>query len=54
VVVLDNYNRDYLVKLNKAVREKGHGFIYGGNLGLYGFTFVDFGENHKIIDGTGE
>ena len=53
MVVLDSYNRDYLVKLNKAVREKHHGFIYGGNLGLYGFTFVDFGEKHKIIDGTG-
>lgn len=54
VVVLDSYNRDYLVKLNKAVRAKNHGFLYAGNLGLYGYTFVDFGDSHRIIDGTGE
>lgn len=53
-MVLDNYNRDYLLKLSKAVHEKNLGFIYGGNLGLYGFTFVDFGDSHRIIDGTGE
>jgi molybdopterin/thiamine biosynthesis adenylyltransferase len=43
VVVLDNYDREYLIKLNKACREKNIGFIYAGNLGLYGYTFVDFG-----------
>lgn len=30
------------------------GFIYGGNLGLYGFAFVDFGDNHKVLDPNGE
>lgn len=54
VVVLDSYDRDYIVKLGKAAHGKNLGFIYGGNLGLYGFTFVDFGEKHRIIDGTGE
>ena len=23
-------------------------------MGLYGFTFIDFGENHKVIDANGE
>ena len=54
MVVLDNYDRNYIVTLGKAVHEKNLGFIYAGNLGLYGFTFVDFGEKHRIIDGTGE
>jgi ubiquitin-activating enzyme E1 len=54
VVVLDNYDRQYLIQLNKACREKNVGFIYAGNLGLYGFTFVDFGEKHKVLDATGE
>jgi ubiquitin-activating enzyme E1 len=54
VVVLDNYDRDYLIKLSKAIHQKNLGFVYAGNLGLYGFTFVDFGESHKCIDGTGE
>ena len=54
MVVLDNYDKDYLLKLNKAVHDKNLGFIYAGNLGLYGFTFVDFGSKHIILDDTGE
>ena len=54
VVILDHYNRDYLVNLNKKFHQKNLGFIYAGNLGLYGFAFVDFGDAHKIFDGTGE
>lgn len=44
-VMVDNYDKDYLVKLNRAMRSKGqgHGFVLAGNLGLYGYTFVDFG-----------
>jgi ubiquitin-activating enzyme E1 len=53
-VVLDNYDRNYLIKLNKATHYKGLGFLYAGNLGLYGFTFIDFGESHRIFDATGE
>ena len=54
VVVLDHYDKEYLTKLNNMCREKGVGFIAGGNLGLYGYTFVDFGDKHTILDGTGE
>ena len=54
VVAIDHYDRDYLVNLNKACREKNNGFILAGNLGLHGYTFVDFGENHKVFDATGE
>lgn len=53
VVVLDNYDREYLVRLNKAIHAKNGGFILAGNLGLYGYTFVDFGEAHRIFDATG-
>lgn len=51
---MDNYDRNYLVALNKACHEKNVAFILAGNLGLYGYTFVDFGEAHKVFDGTGE
>jgi hypothetical protein len=43
-----------LIKLNNACHAKNIGFIYGGNLGVYGFVFVDFGENHKVLDQNGE
>jgi hypothetical protein len=52
--VLDHYNKDYLVNLNKACHSRNIGFIIAGNLGLYGYSFVDFGEQHKIFDPTGE
>ena len=52
--MLDNYDHHYLVQLNKAFHQKNLGFIYAGNLGLYGFAFVDFGDHHRIFDATGE
>lgn len=30
------------------------GFILAQNLGAYGYTFVDFGDNFKCLDRTGE
>lgn len=54
MVVHDNYNREYVTKLNQACREKNIGFVLAGNLGLYGYTFVDYGENHRVFDATGE
>jgi len=54
VVVFTNFfNRDALVKYNEFCHENNIGFIYAGELGLYGFTFVDFGNDHKVFDQTG-
>lgn len=53
VVATDNYDQTYLIDLNNACRKKNIGFIYTGNLGLYGFTFVDFGDEHKVHDTNG-
>lgn len=54
VVVTDTYDKKYLLELNQICRERKIGFIYAGNLGLYGFTFVDFGDEHKCHDQNGE
>lgn len=35
------------------IKGQGHGFVLAGNLGLYGYTFIDFGQNHRIFDPTG-
>lgn len=43
VVVVDHYNKEYLINLNKACRQNKVGFILAGNLGLYGYTFIDYG-----------
>eukprot|EP01016_Furgasonia_blochmanni_P016293 TRINITY_DN1933_c0_g1_i2.p1 TRINITY_DN1933_c0_g1~~TRINITY_DN1933_c0_g1_i2.p1 ORF type:complete len:800 (-),score=390.27 TRINITY_DN1933_c0_g1_i2:282-2681(-) len=48
--------RDSLINFNKFCRsrDKPIGFIVAGNLGLYGYTFVDYGDKFKIHDPNGE
>lgn len=53
-IFTDYYNIDQLTKWNEFLRTHHKGFIYHGNLGLYGFAFVDFGDNHIILDKDGE
>lgn len=56
VVFTDCYDHQFLSKINEFCRtqEKAIGFIWTGQLGLYGFTFVDFGPAHIIFDKDGE
>lgn len=56
VVFTDFYDIETLIKYNEFCRtqKKPIGFIYTGVLGLYGFTFVDFGSNFVCLDATGE
>jgi ubiquitin-activating enzyme E1 len=56
VVFTDFYDRKRLIAFNNFCRnrDKPIGFIYGGSLGLYGFTFVDFGAKFSVFDATGE
>jgi len=53
-VFTDYYNKKKLIEFNNFCRSKGIGFIYSGNLGLYGFAFVDFGDKFKCFDANGE
>lgn len=54
VVVLDNFDKAFLKSLGDQCHNAQKGFIYGGNIGLYGFLFVDFGEKHTVFDDNGE
>jgi len=53
-VFTDFYDIDFLVKVNELVRTRKIGFIYASSLGLYGNTFVDFGEEFTCYDVNGE
>jgi hypothetical protein len=44
VIITDNWDKNWLVEVSNAVHAKGNGFIYGHVSGLFGSTFVDFGE----------
>jgi ubiquitin-activating enzyme E1 len=54
VIFTDFYDREKLIQYNEFCRSKGIAFIYTGSLGLYGFGFVDFGDNHVVLDKDGE
>ena len=43
-----------IITLNEYCRENQIKFIYGANMGLSGFIFSDFGNNHNIYDIDGE
>lgn len=43
-----------IVGWNKQMREKNIGTIMSQSLGLYGYVFVDFGDNHIVRDADGE
>lgn len=56
VCFTDCYDKEYLIKINEFCRkrEKPIGFIWSGCLGLFGWTFVDFGDAHMVFDKDGE
>jgi ubiquitin-activating enzyme E1 len=43
-----------LMEVNAFCRDKNIGFVLTETLGLLGYAFVDYGENHKIFDHNGE
>jgi ubiquitin-activating enzyme E1 len=44
----------HIEEVNKFCHESNVGFILTENLGLLGYAFLDYGENHKIFDHDGE
>jgi len=56
VVILDYYDKAKLIQWSNFCHSqpKPIGFIYAGNMGLYGFCFVDFGKDFKCFDKLGE
>ena len=43
-----------LIQINELCRQNNIGFVLTETLGLLGYAFVDYGENHKIFDHNGE
>ena len=56
VVFTDYYDIDRLIEYNEICHSQAKpiGFILAGSLGLYGYTFVDFGDSFRVFDRTGE
>jgi ubiquitin-activating enzyme E1 len=56
VVFTSTIDKEHLFKINEFCRTQATpiGFIWAGGLGLYGWTFVDFGPVHGVFDHNGE
>ena len=52
LVITELYDIKIINELNNIYRENNKKFIYTSTLGLSGFVFDDFGENHIIINKT--
>ncbi len=54
VVITEFLEKNLVEKINAVCHENNIGFIYTAAMGLSGFTFVDFGDEHIIKDENGE
>ena len=50
VVITQFLEKDILIEIDNLCRENNIGFIYGTELGIIGFCFVDFGKNFKYYE----
>ena len=53
VVISEFLSPEEIIKINDICRNNQIGFIYTSQLGIYGFCFVDFGDNFTVIDENG-
>ena len=54
VVISEFLQKQEIIKINAICRENNIGFIYTSEIGIYGFCFVDFGEQFCVKDENGE
>ena len=54
IIITEIMEINFLFELNKRCRANKINFIYTASLGLTGFVFNDFGDEHIIINETGE
>ena len=55
VAVISEYiSPKEIIEINEMCRKNGIGFIYTSELGIFGFCFVDFGNEFKVIDQNGK
>ena len=50
IVITEFLDKEIVIELNNYCRENNIGFIYGTELGITGFCFVDFGDNFIVQD----
>lgn len=54
VIISEFYPEEEIKKINTLCRKNNIGFIYTVELGIFGFCFVDFGDNFIVKDENGK
>ena len=54
VVLTDLYPKNIIIKIDEICTKQNIKFLFGVNMGLFGFIFSNFGKNHTIIDKDGK
>ena len=54
IIITEILEKEILFEYNRICRENKKGFIYTCSLGLSGFLFVDFGDEHIIYNEIGD
>lgn len=50
VVITEFMSKNFIIELDNFCRQNKIGFIYGTELGINGFCFVDFGDNFTVYE----
>ena len=54
VVLTDFFPKNNIIKIDEICAKHNIKFLFGMNMGLFGFIFSNFGKNHTIIDKDGK
>ena len=54
VVLTDLYPKDIITKIDEICAKQNIKFLFGLNMGLFGFIFSNFGKSHTVIDKDGK
>ena len=54
VIITEFLSKKSIIEIDELCRNENIGFILALELGIYGFIFVDFGNNFTIFDETGD
>ena len=54
VVLTELYPKNTIIKIDETCSNHNIKFLFGVNMGLFGFIFSNFGKNHTVIDRDGK
>jgi len=54
IVLTELYPKNIIIKIDEICEKNNIKFLFGTNMGLFGFIFSNFGKNHIVLDKNGK